>query len=98
MYESLFTHDINEQKLRLISFTDNTTKDFHGVVTKIRDSNILEKFIRKKIPTGNNIVRDEFSGYEWIENINSEYIRYSYIHGRNDFGQEIQSTSHIESI
>ena len=96
--KALFTHDINGQKLWLIGFTDNTTKDFHVVVTKTRDSNILEKFIRKMISTGNNIVTDGWAGYEWIEDANSGYRRYSHIHGHNDFGHGIQSTSHIESI
>ena len=79
-------------------FNDNTTKDFHVIVTKTRDSNILEKFIRKMIHTGNNIVTDWWAGYECNEDVNSGYRRYNHIHGYNDFGKGIQSSSHIESI
>lgn len=50
------------------------------------------------IPTGNNILTDWWAGYEWIEDTNSGYRRYSHIHGCNNFGHGISSMSHIESI
>ena len=98
MDESLFTHDINGQQLWIIGFTDNITKDFHIVLAKNREANTLEKFIRRMIPEGNNIVTDGWRGYNWIDSDDSGYRRYQHIHGHNDFGHGLESTSHIESL
>ena len=91
MDESLFTHDANGQQLWLLGFTDNITKDFHIVLTKNRDADTLEKFIRR-------MVTDGWAGYNWMDSDDSGYRRYQHIHGHNDFGQGLESTSHIESI
>ena len=96
--ESLFTHDLNGQQLWLIGFTDNVSKDFHIVATKNRDAVTLETFIRRMIPVGNNIVTDGWPGYDWMDQANSGYRRFPHIHGQNDFGHGVESTSHIESI
>ena len=73
-------------------------KDFHIVLTKNRDADTLEKFIRRMVPEGNNIVKDGWAGYNWMDSDDSGYRRYQHIHGHNDFGQGLESTSHIESI
>ena len=65
---------------------ENQTKDFCFVVSKIRDEYTTKEFITRYIPTGNNIVTDGWSGYDWIDRANSGYTRFEHIHGRNCFG------------
>ena len=48
--------------------------------------------------SGNRIVTDEWSGYDFLDHPLSGYRRYKHIHGRKNFGYGVQSTSHIESI
>ena len=98
MDESLFTHDVNGQKLWLLGFTDNLKKDFHTALTKNSDADTLEKFIRRMIPEGNNIVTDGWAGYNWMDSDDSGYRRYQNIHDHNYFVQRLESTSYIESI
>ena len=96
--ESLFVHDVNKSPLWVLDMTDNETKDFRVVVSKTRDQASLKEFITRYIPKGNNIVTDGWSSYEWIDHANSGYTRFEHIHGQNDFGFGIESTSHVESI
>ena len=70
--ESLFTHDVKCQQIWLIGFTDNNTKDFHIVVTKIRDATTLETFIKRMIPVGNNIVTDGQPRYDQMDQEGSD--------------------------
>lgn len=78
--------------------TNNTTKDFRVVPTKSRDTIHLKEFIKRYIPSGNRIITDGWSGYDWVDPPNSVYYRYRHIHGQNDFGLGIESTRHVESI
>ena len=67
--------------------TNNITKDFI-VATKSRDYIHLKEFITRYIPSGNKIIWDGWSGYEWADIKNSGCIRYSHIHGQHDFVSE----------
>ena len=96
--ESMFVHDVNKAPLWVLGMTENQTKDFRIVVSKTRDEEATKEFITRYIPTGNNIVTDGLSAYDWIDRANSGYTRFEHIHGRNDFGHGIESTSHVESI
>lgn len=95
--EILFAHK-NGKQVWILGCINNYTKEFRLVGTYNRDTCSLEKFIRKYIPTGNYVITEGWSEYNFLERINSCYIRIKHIHGRMDFGEGIESTSHIESI
>ena len=96
--ESEFSHDINSESIWVLGMTNNTTKDFRVVATKIRDTIHLKEFITRYISPGNKIITDGWAGYDWADSPNSGYIRYRHIHGQHDFGFGIESTSHVETI
>jgi len=95
--ESLFCHK-NEQQIWIVGAVNNNTKDFRleGVIS--RDSAILKKFIYKYIQKGNNIVSDQWPGYNFLSLPDSGYRHFSHNHSNGAFGFGLQSTSHIESI
>ena len=96
--ESMFCHDVNKDQLWVLGVCDNKSKDFRIVVCKNRNASTLKHFIKSIVPKGNNIICDGWKRYEWIEEANLGYVRYVHIHGRNDFGFGLESTSHIENL
>ena len=78
--------------------TENETKNFRLICSYTRDNEILKKFIYKFIPPGNHIISDGWNGYSFLDEPGSGYRHSIHIHGRNDFGIGLDSTSHIESI
>ena len=78
--------------------TNNDMKNFRIICSYNRDSDILKKFISKFIPPGNHIISDGWIGYSFLNEPLSDYSHSVHIHGRNDFGFGLDSTSHIESI
>ena len=59
---SEFSHDNVGEKLWVLCLTETNTKEFRVVLTKSRNSNILETFVKKMIPTGNYLVIDGWAG------------------------------------
>ena len=55
--KSLFTHHNNEQ-IWVLDIVNTDTKDFRILTVKNHDSDTLQNFITKFVPTGNNIVTD----------------------------------------
>ena len=96
--ESLFCHDINGKQIWVLGMTENETKNFRLICSYTRDNEILKKFIYKFIPPGNHIISDGWNGYSFLDEPGSGYRHSIHIHGRNDFGIGLDSTSHIESI
>ena len=78
--ESLFVYDVNKTPLWVLGMTNNETKDFRIVVSKRRDQAALKESITRYIPKGNNIVTDGWSGYEWVDQIDSGYTRFEHRH------------------
>ena len=69
----------------VIGIIDNQTKHFRLTQTLNRDTVTLANFIEKNIDRGNHIVSDGWSGYDFLDNANSCYIRSKHIHGGGDF-------------
>lgn len=46
----------------------------------------MEAFITKHVEKGNHIITDGWVSYNFLDNINSGYIRHKHIHGIGDFG------------
>ena len=95
--ESLFCHK-NDKQIWIVGAVNNNTKDFRLEGVLSRDSAILKKFVHKYIPQGNNIVSDQWAGYNFLDLPDSGYRHFSHNHGDGSFGLGLQSTSHIESI
>ena len=87
--ESEFSHYINGESIWVLGMTNNTTKDFRVVATKIRDTIHLKEFITRYISPGNKIITDGWAGYDWADSPNSGYIRYRHIHGQDDLDSEL---------
>ena len=96
--ESLFYHDLNCKQIWVLGITENETKNFRVVVSYNRDEEMLKTFIKKFIPRGNIIISDAWLGYSFLNDVNSGYIHSIHVHGQNDFGFGLDSTSHVESI
>lgn len=92
--ESLFGHCHGNQ-IWILGIINNNTKEFRLEGSFNRDSVTLEKFIKKFVLTGNNIITDGWGGYDYLDLPNSGYRRIKHNHGRGDFGYGNQSTSHI---
>ena len=93
--ESLFCNDLNGKQIWVLGITENETKNFRVVVSYNRDEEILKRFITKFIPTGNFIISDAWLGYSFLIAANSEYIHSIHVHGQQDFGLGLDSTSHV---
>ena len=55
-------------------------------------------FIKKFVTVGNQIVKDSWGGYNWIDSAESGYQHINYNHSLELFGSGLQSTSHMEAI
>ena len=95
--ESLFAL-IKDMNKYLIVIINTRNKNLRIEAVKSRDSVILEKIIRHHVGTGNNIVKDGWGAYNWMNSFNSGYWRVIHIHGHHDFGYGTESTSHVESV
>lgn len=82
----------------MLGIINNSTKEFRIEASFERDTPTIKKFISKYVETGNNIVSDGWSSYNYLDNINSGYLHIKHIHGAGAFRWGAQSTSHIESI
>jgi len=95
--ESLFIHRDKEQ-LWLLGAIDNSSKDFRLEASIRRDSQTLEKFIKKYLEKGNTVITDGWLGYSFLDNGDSCYQHIKHLHGGGDFGTGLESTSHIEGL
>lgn len=68
------------------------------LLPKIRDEDIIKTLIKRFIPEGNNIVWDGWASYNWLDEENSGYSHFKYIHGSHDFRFGFESTSHVENL
>ena len=94
--ESLFGHRQGKQ-LWIIGAINTQSKEFRLEGVYERNGENIKKFITKYIESGNNIITDGWSGYNFLNN-NPSYNNICHILGGGDFGFGIQSTSHIESL
>ena len=60
--ESKFT-SLNYKLIWILNMINTATKDFHLVVTKIRDTENTKAFITRYIPPGNYIITDGWGSY-----------------------------------
>ena len=58
----------------------------------------MEKIINSHIEKGNIIISDAATCYSWFDEINSGYTHHVHNHGHGDFGENIDSISHIEQL
>ena len=93
--ESLFTHLKDGTQIWVIRIIDNQKKDFLIEATKNRDLESLKTFLVNYIEQGNTIICDGWSGYQFIDTLVG-YTWITHIHGGDDFGYGLISTSHIE--
>jgi len=82
----------------LLGIIDNASKDFRLEAVFNRDEITIKSFISRNVEIGNNIVSDDWSSYDYLDNNFSGYSHIKHVHGHRDFGFGIQSTSHVESI
>ena len=94
--ESLFTHLKDGTKIWIIGIINNANKDYRIEVSKTKDSESLKKFLINYIEPGNTIICDEWSRYQFIDNLNG-YTRITHHHKRR-FRVGLTSTSHIEGL
>ena len=94
--ESLFVKDINGVQYWIIGLINVETKEIRLEIVTERSEEIIKKIILHHIGSGNNIITDGWPSYNWLSSFNYNHIRH--IHGRNDFGHGLESTSHIEQI
>ena len=95
--ESLFCHNQNGEDIWVLGIVDNISKDFRLEITNQWNQQVLKKFITTYVETGNTIITEGWSGYNFNNNMHG-YIRDMYIHGGGDFSLRLNSSSHIESI
>ena len=95
--ESLIAHRNNRQ-IWLLGIINNTTKDFRIEGTYERTTSAIKKFITFNVKSGNNIITDGFTSYNFLDRIDSGYTHFKHDHSGGDFGFGQESTSHIESI
>ena len=95
--ESLFTHTKNGTQVWVIGIINNRTKEFRLEASKYRDTNTIKKFLYKFIDSGNIIISDGWSGYNFISNFNG-LAHEVHNHGAWDFGLGMHTTSFIESL
>ena len=96
--ENNMAKDLKGNKIWCLGIKEAQGPNFWIVLTRERDTATLKRFITNFIPAGNNIISKGFTGYEWINNLNSGYRHYTHIHGRQDFGRAEESTIHIEQL
>ena len=95
--ESEFT-SLNGKQIWVCGIINFSTKNYRVGVIQNRNADTLDDFIRRFIFTGNIIVSNGWPGYNWLNENNSGYRHKVHVHGQDDFGFGLESTSIIESI
>lgn len=95
--ESLFTHDgINQ--IWVVGLINNRTLVIRLEIVKDRSSVTMKKIIQTLVSTGNIIITDAALCYNWLNDIISGYTHHAHNHGHGEFGEGLDSTSHIEQL
>ena len=63
-----------------------------------RTQNTMKKLIERLVPKGNRIVTDNAACYNFLNRFDSGYNHSIHTHGHGDFGEGLDSTSHIEQL
>ena len=95
--ESLITHKNNRQ-IWPLGIINNSTKEFRIEGIYERTTDAIKNFITLNAKSGNNIITDGLTSYNFLDRIDSGYTHIKFVHGGGDFGFGRESTSHIESI
>ena len=95
--ESLFTHENNTQ-VWIFGLTNNISRKIRLELVENISRNTMEKIITILIPNGNIIISDAASCYSWLDDNHSDYVHHIHNHGHGNFGENIDSTSHIEQL
>ena len=82
----------------LICAIETTKKNFPIDIINERNSNNIEKFIKKFVSFNSSIITDGWSGYSWLDRPHSNYYHIVHSHSVGDFGNGDESTTHIESL
>ena len=95
--ECMFGHEFDEP-VWILGIINNTNKDFRLEIANSRDTNTIKAFISRHVKKGNKICTDGWPSYDYLDEPDSDYIRYKHNHGQGDFGYGLESTSHIEGL
>ena len=92
--ESEFVN-ISNQPIWVIGIINNLTKNFRLEISKQRNEEVLKKIITAHVKSGNTIVSDGWSGYNFLSRPDSQYTHSIHNHAHGDLGECLDSTSHI---
>lgn len=95
--ESEFVN-ISNQPIWVIGIINNLTKNFLLEISKRRNEEVLKKIVTAHVKSGNTIVSDGWSGYNFLSRPDSQYTHSIHNHAHGDFGVGLDSTSHIEQL
>ena len=90
--------NISNQPIGAIGIINNLTKTFRLEISKVRNEEILKKIINAHVKSGNTIVSDGWSGYNFLSRSGSQYTHSVHNHAHGDFSVGLDSTSHIEQL
>ena len=76
----MFCHNQNGEDIWVLGIVDNISKDFRLEITNQWNQQVLKKFITTYVETGNTIINEGWSEYNFINNMNG-YIRDMHMHG-----------------
>lgn len=95
--ESLYVHQ-GQNQIWNVGLINNISRKIRLEILPNRSTDIIKKIITNLIPTGNTIVTDGRSFYNWFDNprYGCEHSVHNHDHG--DFGADEDSTSHIEQL
>lgn len=90
--------NIGNSNLWALGIINTHNKKFRLEITKIRNNEILAKFVYIHVKPKNIIVSDGWWGYTFLNNNNRGYDHHVHNHGHGDFGTGYDSTSYIEQL
>ena len=93
--ESLFT-PINNKQIWVLDIINTITKEFRIFANLSRDTPVIKILIKIYSSKRSNIITDRSNSFNWLNN--SGYHRLEHKHGKNDWGFDIEATSHEENI
>jgi len=95
--ECLFTHH-NQKQIWILGIVNNSTKEFRLEASYNRDADSMEKFLTNNAKGGNTIISNRWGSYSFMDRPGPVYINLTHVHVHGNFGQGLNSTSHIEVI
>ena len=94
--ESNFVN-VDNRNLWVLGIVCNNNKKIRLALSFDRDTNIMKKFIKNYVKSGNVLVTDGWGAYQWIDS-DINYTHSTHNHGFGDFGYGLDSTSYVESL